>query len=143
MPAVNGLTDKQERFCLEYLVDLNATQAAIRAGYAESGASVEGTRLLGNAKVSDRVAELQAERVARVKIDADWVLRKSMELHDRTVETGNDTVTAKAIELVGKHVNIQAFRDNIGLQADINAKIDLAGLTDEQLRVLASIGAGK
>jgi phage terminase small subunit len=46
-----ALTPKRQRFVEEYLVDLKATQAAIRAGFAPSGASVEGARLLRNAKV--------------------------------------------------------------------------------------------
>ena len=70
------LTDKQERFCQEYLLDLNATAAYIRAGYATTGAgaSVNASRLLANAKVQTRVAELQAERSRRTEISADRVL---------------------------------------------------------------------
>lgn len=68
------LTAKQEMFCLEYLKDLNAKQAAIRAGYAESGAEVRGSELLSNRKVAERVAELKGQRSSRTKIDADWLL---------------------------------------------------------------------
>ena len=68
------LTDKQERFVQEYLIDLNATQAAIRAGYAAGSADVEGCRLLGNAKIAVAVAEAQAERSERTKVTQDRVL---------------------------------------------------------------------
>jgi phage terminase small subunit len=71
-----ALTPKQQRFVEEYLVDLNATQAAIRAGYAESGARTEGTRLLADANIAEAVSALKAERSERTRIDADWLLRR-------------------------------------------------------------------
>lgn len=77
------LTEKQEAFCREYLVDLNGTQAAIRAGYAESGANVEGSRLLTNANVQQRVAELKEERNKRVEISQDYVLSVIKETIER------------------------------------------------------------
>lgn len=71
-----ALNAKQERFCEEYLVDLNATQAAIRAGYSEKTAKSQGSRLLTKADVSARVGELKAERAKRTEITADRVLRE-------------------------------------------------------------------
>lgn len=50
---------KRERFCHEYLIDLNASQAAIRAGYSPNGADVAGSRLLADVRVSTRVEELK------------------------------------------------------------------------------------
>ena len=47
------LTEKQKRFVAEYLIDLNATQAAIRAKYSPKTADVQGVRLLGNVKVQE------------------------------------------------------------------------------------------
>lgn len=55
------LTPKQERFVAEYLVDLNATQAAIRAGYSEKVANTNGPRLLVNARVAAAIAERRGE----------------------------------------------------------------------------------
>lgn len=55
-----GLTDKQKRFCDEYLIDLNATQAAIRAGYAEKSARITASQMLGNVRVQDY---LQARKI--------------------------------------------------------------------------------
>ncbi|WP_298966159.1 terminase small subunit [uncultured Roseibium sp.] len=69
-----ALTDKQARFIEEYLVDLNATQAAIRAGYSEKTANEQGSRLLANVKVSDAIAEAQKERSERTQITQDRVL---------------------------------------------------------------------
>ena len=70
------LTDKQEQFCLEYLTDLNATQAAIRAGYSENTANEQGSRLLAKVNVQKRIAKLQAERAERLQIQQDDILRE-------------------------------------------------------------------
>lgn len=70
------LTDKQARFCEEYLVDLNATQAAIRAGYSAKTAEQSGPRLLGNVGVVAAIAAAQAERSTRTAITVDDVLRR-------------------------------------------------------------------
>ncbi len=70
------LTPKQQRFVEEYLIDLNATQAAIRAGYSKKTADVQGPRLLGNVGVAQRIAVAQEERAKRTQIDADWLLQR-------------------------------------------------------------------
>lgn len=70
------LTAKQEFFCKEYLIDLNATQAAMRAGYSEKTANEQGSRLLANVKVQRRIKELKDARSERTQIDADWLLRQ-------------------------------------------------------------------
>ena len=70
------LTPKQQRFVDEYLIDLNATQAAIRAGYSARSAAVEGARLLTNAKVGAAVAAAQSARATRTQITADAVLTR-------------------------------------------------------------------
>jgi phage terminase small subunit len=69
-----SLTARQERFVAEYLIDLNATQATIRAGYSEKGAKVQGARLLVNAGVAKAVAAAKAERSERTEITQDYVL---------------------------------------------------------------------
>lgn len=53
------MTPRQEKFCVEYLIDLNATQAAIRAGYSEKTAYSMGQRLLKNVEIKSRIKELQ------------------------------------------------------------------------------------
>ena len=55
------LNPKQERFVIEYIKDMNMTKAAERAGYSEKSAIMHGSRLLRNAKVREKVAELEAE----------------------------------------------------------------------------------
>lgn len=70
------LTAKQQRFVEEYLIDLNATQAAIRAGYSEKTAYSQGQRLLKNVEVAVRITELQGKRSDRTQITADQVVRE-------------------------------------------------------------------
>lgn len=70
------LAPKHARFVEEYLVDLNATQAAIRAGYSTKNADVVGPRLLGNVGVAAAIAEGQAKRSERLEITADMWLRE-------------------------------------------------------------------
>lgn len=55
----DGLEPRQERFCQEYVKDLNGTQAAIRAGYSAKTANEQASRMLANVNVAARVAELQ------------------------------------------------------------------------------------
>lgn len=70
------LTAKQSRFVDEYLVDLNATQAAIRAGYSEKTAESQGARLLRNAKVAAAIQERMADREKRTEVTQDRVLKE-------------------------------------------------------------------
>ena len=80
------LTDKQEAFCKEYLVDLNATKAAIHAGYSEHTAMEQGSRLLSYVKVHEKIASLKEKRSEKVEMKAEDVLRelKNWCLYDAT-----------------------------------------------------------
>lgn len=69
-----NLTRKQQKFVAEYLVDLNATSAAIRAGYAEKSASSMGSFLLSNPKVSEEIDRKHGKRLGKLEITADRVL---------------------------------------------------------------------
>ncbi|MEH2922398.1 terminase small subunit [Samsonia erythrinae] len=80
-----ALKDKQEAFCREYLVDLNLTQAAIRAGYAEKYANREASRLWSKVDIKKRIAELKAERNERTDITADYVLQRLAEIDQMDV----------------------------------------------------------
>ena len=69
------LTPRQSRFVDEYLVDLNGTQAYIRAGYSKKGADCQSSRLLVNAKVQAAIQERMNQRSERTEINADMVLQ--------------------------------------------------------------------
>jgi phage terminase small subunit len=70
------LTPKQEQFVREYLIDLNATQAAIRAGYSAKTANEQGSRLLANVSVRSAIEKAQQARAERTEITADRVLKE-------------------------------------------------------------------
>lgn len=71
-----ALNERHERFCQEYMIDLNATQAALRAGYAENSAGQQAFALLKNHEIQARLTELKAEREKRTQISADNVVRE-------------------------------------------------------------------
>lgn len=126
------LTDKQTAFVREYLVDLNATQAAIRAGYSERTASRIGPQLLGKTCVREAIEKAQAKRARRVEVTQDYVLSNLVEVVERTMQRApvldrkGEQVTDeegravwtfdakganRALELLGKHLGI--FTDKI------------------------------
>lgn len=83
------LTPKQERFCEEYLVDLNATQAYKRAGYSvksDNAAAVESQKLLRNPKIHEQLSDLRKAQSERTEITADRVLAElaAIAFADRT-----------------------------------------------------------
>jgi len=65
---------RHELFCRAYLIDFNASKAAIAAGYSETGKSVTGVRLLANPKIQARIQELVAEKTRKLDMDADATL---------------------------------------------------------------------
>lgn len=87
------MTPKQRAFVLEYLVDLNATQAALRAGYSPRTAASIGQENLTKPEISEAISAAQAARIERTKVDADWVLTRlaaeaSADVADLYDETG-------------------------------------------------------
>lgn len=79
----DALNPRQATFVREYLVDLNATQAAIRAGYSERTANEQGARLLAHVSVSAAIKAGQDKRAERTDITADYVLRTIHETIER------------------------------------------------------------
>lgn len=79
------LSDKQEAFCREYLIDLNGTQSAIRAGYSENTANSQCCRLLGNASIQKRIIELKQARNEATEINANYVMRRLVEIDEMDV----------------------------------------------------------
>lgn len=124
------LTPKQEAFCQEYLKDLNATQAAIRAGYSEDSARSIASEHLTKPNIQARLQQLMDERSERVKLDADYVLSNLMEITERCMQRAPVMVRRgkvmvqlqdeecrdvwrfdsnganKALELLGKHLKL-------------------------------------
>jgi phage terminase small subunit len=76
------LTAKQARFVDEYLIDLNATKAAIRAGYKKHTAGSMGHELLKKPEIIEAIEAAKLERSERTQVDADWVLKRLAEEAD-------------------------------------------------------------
>jgi phage terminase small subunit len=76
MARGGALTRRQARFVEEYLIDLNATQAAVRAGFSPRSAAEIGSRLIEKSQVADAIARATAERSARVGLRQDRVLEE-------------------------------------------------------------------
>ncbi|HOV68837.1 MAG TPA: terminase small subunit [Clostridia bacterium] len=105
------MTDKRERFIKEYLIDLNGTQAAIRAGYSPKTANEQASRLLANVSVRARIDAELAERAKRTGINADRVVRELarvafvnppdvIDINNATVKKGADENDTAAIASV-------------------------------------------
>lgn len=77
------LTDKQQRFVDEYLIDLNATQAAIRAGYSEKTAQQMGSENLSKPVIQEAIEKAQAERSERTEVTQDYVIKTIVETIER------------------------------------------------------------
>lgn len=154
MPKAKKLTAKQQMFVKEYLVDLNATQAAIRAGYSPKTSGRIGDQNLKKLVIQEAIQTAMDERAARVDISADAVLRelgrivffniKRVFNEDGTLKTITDldddvAAAIGSIEVVGKLegeavVNTTKIRLN-----DKNKAIDSAmrhlGLYNDKLKV--------
>lgn len=73
---MSKLTEKQLMFCKEYLIDLNATQSAIRAGYSEKTAIVIGSENLAKPNIQAKIQEFMSKRSEKIQITSDDVLRR-------------------------------------------------------------------
>jgi phage terminase small subunit len=134
------LTPKQQRFVEEYLVDLNATQAAIRAGYSEATAKQQGSRLLTYADIAEAIEKATEKRSEETKIDAAWVLQKAKELHEKALEAESYAAAKGALDLIGKHIDVQAFRE----QMQHSGRVEYVNMTDEEIEArIAAIQSGK
>ena len=120
-----ALNAKQQRFVDEYVQDMNASQAALRAGYSPKTADRQGHRLLKNAEIAAEIARKQAETAEKLQLSHEWVIQRLMDNHDRAMQLvpvldreGNETgefryegnVANKALELIGKHLGTFADR---------------------------------
>ena len=142
-----SLTPKQQLFVAEYLVDLNATQAAVRAGYSNKTAYSVGHENLKKPEVAAAIQEAMQARSERIKADQDWIVERLVENVERAmtvepvmvggVETGEyvyqGNVANKALELLGRHAGM--FNDKLKLGADTSL-LDLMRRIDGKTRGL-------
>lgn len=155
------LTDKQEQFCQEYLIDLNATQAAIRAGYSEKTANEQGARLLANVSIQTRLKELQSARQERTEITQDYVLKTIVDTIERCkqaepvmikedgewVESGEYKFDSQAVlkgaELLGKHLAMWIDKTKIEGELNVNTTLNEKVSPEKAKELLEQFAAGK
>ena len=139
------LTAKQQRFCDEYLIDLNATQAAIRAGYSEKNARNIASENLAKPNISKYIADRMAEKEKSLIADQDEVLRyltsvlrgesQSTEIvvegigegcsEARTIQKEpSEKDRLKAAELLGKRYGLYTDRVETEVDMELNINID-------------------
>ena len=106
-----ALNLKQARFAAEYLKDCNATQAAIRAGYAAKNADVTGSRLLGNVGVAAAVAAGQKRVASKLDLSAEKVLTDIARVAGLAERNEDYGPALKGHELLGKHLAL--FTDKV------------------------------
>lgn len=113
--GTKDLSRRQQMFVEHYIMGLPASAAAERAGYSHPGSQC--TRLLANVRIAEAIQQGMQERSKRVQIDADYVLRQAVKLHEKCMseDSFNATAAARSLELVGRHVGVQAFRDQVGV----------------------------
>lgn len=119
MAAKTGLNDKQKRFVAEYLIDLNATQAAIRAGYSVKTARQVGAENLSKPYIADAIAEGAGKRIAKAEITAQDVLDGLYREATREGEGSSHGARVSAWGLLGKYHKL--FTDRI--EADVSGDI--------------------
>ena len=135
------LTPKQQRFCDEYLIDLNATQAAIRAGYSKKTARVVAAQNLAKLNIQEYISERMAEKEAALIADQDEVLRyltsvmrgeSQSSVLARNFDGGEDVIEKppdekerlKAAELLGKRYGLYTEKINETVDMELNIKVD-------------------
>lgn len=121
--GVGKLTDKQKRFIEEYLVDLNATQAAIRAGYSEKTANEQGAQNL--AKLSVYIEQALETRSTRTLVTQDDVIKGLLEEAQWQGEGSSHSARVSAWAHLGKHLGM--FKDKVELSGNVTtANIQLS-----------------
>lgn len=105
-----ALTAKQQAFVSEYLVDLNATQAAIRAGYKEKNAYQVGSENLRKPQIQSAIQEAREAREKATLYDSAWIIAQIAEIAQDPEQAARDRL--KALELLGKHHGLWEKRED-------------------------------
>ena len=148
--AFAGLTELENRFVDEYVIDMDAQNALIRAGYKSKHPAQDAYKLRRKTHISDAIAKRMIHRSNATGIDAKFVLIEAayqyQEASQRAASNPSERRNAlKALEMVGKHVDILAFRNQIGVGDLDGNSYDYSRLSDlqlDQLERILEIAAG-
>ncbi len=129
---VAGLTPKQERFAAEYLVDLNATAAAKRAGYSEKTAYSTGQRLLKNVEIQEAIQTRQGELARKLEVSQERVVGElaAIAFHEASDAPEAEMKVSnklKALELLGKHLGM--FTDKAEASVKVEGSVEVVPLS--------------
>jgi phage terminase small subunit len=116
-----ALTAKQQRFVDEYLKDLNATAAAERAAYKHP--NKQGPALLVNLGVQEAIVAAKADRAARCKLSATWVIRRLRKEATAKGPNASPSARVRALELLGKHIGLFPDRHEVNVGQNITVEI--------------------
>lgn len=138
-----ALTDKQKRFCDEYLIDLNATQAAIRAGYSTKTAEQTASRLLRNVKVQEYIAKRQKELSRSTEITQERVIKElALIAFSNNADYAHVVEKKMQVEAGGALVDV-LDKDGKPVMYRTVEPVLTEELTEEQKRALAVIKKGR
>ncbi|MBB3144924.1 hypothetical protein FHS21_001325 [Phyllobacterium trifolii] len=135
--SIVPLNTKQERFVAEYLIDLNATQAAIRAGYSAKTANKAGPRMLVNVGIAAAIAEGAQKRVKKAEITAQDVLDGLYLEATREGEGASHGARVSAWGLLGKYHKL--FTDKI--EADISGDITVTDAKSKLQHIVSRLAS--
>ena len=138
-----ALTDKQKRFCEEYLIDLNATQAAIRAGYSTKTAEQTASRLIRNVKVHEYIAKRQKELSRSTEITQERVIKElALIAFSNNADYAHVVEKKMQVEAGGTLVDV-LDKDGKPVMYRTVEPVLTEELTEEQKRALAVIKKGR
>ena len=100
------MTPKQQRFVDEYLIDLNATQAAIRAGYSENSAAEQGYANIRKPQIAAAIAEKRSDRAATSWLSVEWVLAELLEVYRLALAIRQPSAATAALVKLGEHAGM-------------------------------------
>ena len=134
--CLDALTTKQQRFCEEYLKDLNASRAALRAGYKTGNPNRVGHELMQKEGIKFALDGLMADRAEKVKVDANYVLNKIIKSLERAEGKENETAVLRASELLAKHLGM--FVEKTEVSGPEAGAIELERRTREDIAAFTS-----
>ncbi len=134
-----SLTPKQERFVAEYLIDLNATQAAIRAGYSEKTAGQVGFENLKKPEIAEAIAAKAGKTAEKLDLSAERVLKGLFEEATRTGEGSSHGARVSAWGLLGKYHKL--FVDRV--EADVTGDLTVTDARTKLQSLIARQNVGK